>query len=87
MAGLGEAVLSASVVDGQALLDTAIASLVAAVGVTLAASAAIYGFAMAAEMRRDERGVGATAAAALGVLGAFAFTAMIVAGVVVMLAD
>lgn len=85
MAGLGEAVLSASVVDGQALLDTAIASLVAAVGVTLAASAAIYGFATAAQMRRDERGAGASAAAALGVLGSLAFAAMIAAGVVVML--
>ena len=49
------------------------------------ASAAIYGFAMAAEMRRDERGVAASAAAALGVLGALLFAAMIAAGVVVML--
>ena len=85
MARLGETVLSASVVDGEALLDTAIASVVAAVGVTIAASAAIYGFAMAAEMRRNERGAGATAAAALGVLGALVFGAMIAAGVVVMI--
>ena len=70
--------LSASVVDGQALLDTAIASLVAAVVVTLAACASIYGFAMAAEMRREDRGAAALAAGALGVVASLAFAAVIV---------
>ncbi len=76
--------LSASVVDGQALLDTAIASLVAAVVVTLAACTAIYGFAMAAEMRREDRGGAALAAGALGIVAALAFAAVIVLGIIVM---
>ena len=78
------ALLSASVVDGQALLDTAIASLVAAIVVTLAACTAIYGIGMAAEMRREDRGGAAFAAGALGIAAALAFTAMIVAGIIVM---
>jgi hypothetical protein len=85
MAALSEAVLSASVVDGEALLDTALASVVAAVGVTLAASAAIYGFAMAAEMRREDRGTAAVAAGALGIFALLVFAAAIVLGIVVML--
>jgi hypothetical protein len=84
MAGLSETVLSASVVDGQALLDTAIASVVAGVGVTLIASAAIYGFAMTAEMRREERGFASAAAATLAIVASLAFTALIVTALVVM---
>jgi len=76
--------LSASVVDGQALLDTAIASLVAAVVVTLLACTAIYGFAMAAEMRREDRGGAALAAGALGIAASLAFAAVIVLGIIVM---
>ena len=85
MAGLGETVLSGSVVDGQALLDTAIASVVAALAVTLIASAAIYGFAMTAEMRREERSVASAAAATLAIVASLAFTALIVAALVVMI--
>ena len=40
----------ATIVDWEALLDTAIASLVAGVVVTIAASATIYGAAMSAEI-------------------------------------
>jgi hypothetical protein len=76
--------LSASVVDGQALLDTAIASVVAAVVVTTAACVAIYGFAMAAEMRREDRGGAAVAAGALGIVATLAFGAAIAAGIIVM---
>jgi hypothetical protein len=76
--------LAGTVVDGQALLDTAIASVVSAIVVTLAACTAIYGFSMAAEMRREERGGAAVAAGALGILATLAFAAVIVAGVFVM---
>lgn len=76
--------LSASIVDGEALLDTALASIVAALIVTFACSAAIYGFAMSAEMRREERALAATAAGALGLFASLVFTAAIVVGIVVM---
>ena len=45
MSAVLHAVLTGSIVDGEALLDTAIASLVAGVGITVVASLAIYGFA------------------------------------------
>jgi hypothetical protein len=84
MGALSDAVLGATLVDGEALLDTAVASLVAAIVVTLAACTAIYGFAMAAEMRREDRGGAAIAAGTLGILATLAFSAVIVAGVIVM---
>jgi hypothetical protein len=75
----------ATIVDWEALLDTAIASLVAGVVVTITASATIYGAAMSAEMRRAGRGGLAFAAGALGVVGLVAFTATVVLGLVVMI--
>ena len=78
-------VLSATVIDGKALLDTAVASLVAGVFVTFSASLAIYGFATAAEMRRVDRDLAAIAAAALGVLAMLAFGAAIALGLAVMI--
>ena len=59
-------VLPATVIDGEALLDTAVASLVAGIFVTFTASLAIYGFATAAEMRRVDRDLAAVGAGALG---------------------
>lgn len=79
------AVLTATVVDGEALLDTAVASVVAAVVVTLAASLAIYGFATAVEMRRLDRDLAAIGAAALGMVAALAFAGTIALGIAVML--
>ena len=78
-------VLPATVIDGEALLDTAVASLVAGVFVTFSASLAIYGFATAAEMRRVDRDLAAIAAAALGVLAMLAFGAAIALGLAVMI--
>lgn len=75
----------ATVVDWGALLDTAIASIVAGVAVTIAASTVIYGVATSAEMRRDGRGGIAIAAAALAAVGALVFAAAIAAGLFVMI--
>ena len=78
-------VLPATVIDGEALLDTAVASLVAGIFVTFTASLAIYGFATAAEMRRVDRDLAAIAAGALGVVSMLAFAATIALGLVVMI--
>ncbi len=75
----------ATVVDWEALLDTAVASLVAGVVVTLAASTAIYGAANFADARREERYGAAVAGAALAALGALAFAAAVAAGLYVMI--
>ena len=77
--------LFATVVDWKALWETALASLVAGVGVTLAASVAIYGFATFAEARRDERGGAAILAAVVAAIASLAFMAAIGAGLVVMI--
>ena len=78
-------VLPATVIDGEALLDTAVASLVAGIFVTLTASLAIYGFATAAEMRRVDRDLAAIAAGALGVVSMLAFGGAIALGLAVMI--
>ena len=57
--------LSATVVDGEALLDATVASLVAGVTVTFAASTAIYGLATFAERRREGREAAAVGAAVI----------------------
>jgi hypothetical protein len=78
-------VLPATVIDGEALLDTAVASLVAGVFVVFTASLAIYGFATAAEMRRVDRDLAAIAAAVLGVISMLAFAGAIGLGLAVMI--
>lgn len=78
-------VLPATVIDGEALLDTAVASLVAGIVVTTTASLAIYGFTTAVEMRRVDRDLAAVAAGALGVVSMLAFAATIALGLVVMI--
>jgi hypothetical protein len=75
----------ATVVDGEALLDTAVASIVAAVIVTLSASLAIYGFATVAEMRRLDRALAAIAAGVLAGVASVAFAATIALGIYVMI--
>jgi hypothetical protein len=79
------AMLTATVVDGEALLDTAVASIVAAVVVTLSASVAIYGFAQAAEMRRLERDLAAIGAGILAAVASLAFAGTIALGIYVMI--
>jgi hypothetical protein len=77
--------LVATVVDGEALLDTAVASVVAAVVVSLSASVAIFGFAMAAEMRRIDRDLAAIAAVGLAIVASLVFAGTIGLGIAVML--
>lgn len=85
MATLGAGTVMATVVEWGALLDTAIAALVGALVVTLAASTAIYGFATVAEMRREERGGHAAAAAVIALAGVLVFAAAIAVGLTVMI--
>lgn len=75
----------ATIVEWTALWQTAVASLVAGLGVTLAASVAIYGFANFAEARRDERGGAATVAALVAIIASLAFAGAIAVGLVVMI--
>ena len=65
--------LAATLIDGEALLDTAVASLVAGVFVAVSGSLAIFGFATAAEMQRNGRDAAALGAGALAVLASAAF--------------
>jgi hypothetical protein len=81
---LGTLISLASVVDGKALWETALASLIAGVGVTAIASMAIFGFAHFADARRDNRVGVAIAAGLLAVVASLAFVASIVFGLIVM---
>jgi hypothetical protein len=72
------------VVDWDALLQTAWASIAAGLGITLAFSVAIYGAVRTVELRRDERPIAASLAATLMLLGLAVSVAAIVFGVIVM---
>lgn len=85
MSGLAELIPVASVVDWNALWETAVASVVAGVGITVAVSTAIFGFATFAEARRDERGGAAAASAMLAFAATAVFVAAIVFGLIVMI--
>lgn len=75
----------ATVVDLGALLDTAVASLVAGVVVTLAASTAIWGAATFADARREGRAGAVALGGLLAVVGVLAFAAAVAAGLYVMI--
>lgn len=75
----------ATIVDWGALLDAAVASLVAGIVVTLAASTTIYGAANFADARREQRHAAAALGALLATLGALAFAAAVAAGLFVMI--
>jgi hypothetical protein len=77
--------LSATIVDGEALLDATAASLVAGVTVTFAASTAIYGLATFAECRRQGREAAALGAAVIALAGLLVFAAAIGIGLYVMI--
>jgi hypothetical protein len=74
----------ATVVETKELLETVAYALAAGVGVTVVFSLAIYGATRFADLSRDERGVGAAAAAILTVAALAATVAAVVVGVVVM---
>ena len=80
----GTLISLATVVDGKALWETAAASLIAGIGVTAAASAAIYGFATFADARRDANVLAAVVAGTLALVASLAFIAAIVFGLIVM---
>jgi hypothetical protein len=74
----------AALIEGKALGETVVASVVAGVGVTVSFSVAIWGAARFAELNRAERPVAAGAAGALGVLALVLTLAAVVVGVIVM---
>jgi hypothetical protein len=74
----------ATIVEGKALLDTVLASVTAAVGVTFAFSVGIWGIAQFAELSRNERPLAAAGAAAVGALALACVVAALVAGIIVM---
>lgn len=74
----------ATIIDWEALLDTAVASLVAGIVVTVAASTAIWGAATFADARAEERYAAAVLGGLTAVLGALAFAAAVGAGLYVM---
>ena len=76
--------LLATVVDSDALLKSVGAAAAAGLGVILIFSLALFGAVRFADLSRDERRFEAAAAALLAVVGAVAFVAAVVVGIVVM---
>jgi hypothetical protein len=74
----------ATIVEGEALLETVLASVVAGVGVTFVFSIAIWGVARLVDYSRDERPLAAGAAGAVAVLALGATAAALVVGILVM---
>jgi cytochrome c biogenesis protein CcdA len=74
----------ATVVETKELWQTALAALVAGVGVTIIFSLAIYGATRFADLSRDDRRLAATSAALLAILALVATLAAVVIGIVEM---
>jgi hypothetical protein len=74
----------ATIVEGKALLDSVLASVVASVGITFAFSLGIWGVAQFTELSRNERPVAAAGAAAVGGLAMACVVAAVVVGIIVM---
>lgn len=74
----------ATIIEGRALWETVVASVVAGIGVTFVFSIAIWGAARFVDLSREERPLAAGAAAALGGLALLATIAAVVAGILVM---
>jgi hypothetical protein len=70
--------MTATIVEGRALIETVIASVVAGLGITVAFSVAIRGAARFADLSREDR----TAAAGLALASVGLALAVVVAGVV-----
>jgi hypothetical protein len=79
--------LIATVVDGEALLKTVLASVVAGVGVTIVFSLAILGAGLFGDARRDGRAAAAVGAATLTILALAACGTAIVFAFVVMTSE
>jgi hypothetical protein len=74
----------AALIEGKALGETVIASVVAGIGVTVTFSIAIWGVAQFAELSREERRFAAGAAGTLGVLALVVTLAAVTIGVIAM---
>jgi len=75
----------ATVIDGKALWETAVAAVISGVGITAIASTAIYGFATFVEARSEERQMAAALAAVIAALASLAFAGAIAVGLIVMI--
>ena len=80
----GIAILLATVIEVAELAETALASLVAGVGVTFAFSIGIFGVARYGDLRREGRGGVALMAAALAAVGLVVSAATVVGGLYMM---
>ena len=74
----------ATIVEGQELLETVVASIVAGVGITVAFSFAIRGVARFGELNREDRTLAAGAALGMAGLALAVVAAGVVFGIVVM---
>lgn len=74
----------ATIVEGKALWETVVASVVAGLGVTFVFSIAIWGAARFVDLSREERPVAAGAAALVGSVALLATLAAVVVGILVM---
>jgi hypothetical protein len=74
----------ATLVEGQELLETVIASLLAGVGVTAIFAIAIWGVGRFADLSRDERTLAAGVAAAVATAALACVVAAVVIGIIVM---
>jgi hypothetical protein len=76
--------MTATLVEGKAMLETVIASVAAGVGVTFVFSIAIWGVARFADLSRSERPLAAGAAALVAAVALLATAAVLVFGILVM---
>jgi hypothetical protein len=74
----------ATLVEGKALLETVVASVVAGVGVISAFSIAIWGVGRFADLSREERTLAAGGALAAAALALAVVAAAVVAGIIAM---
>ena len=77
----------ATIVEGRALIETVVASIVLGVGVTVAFSVAIFGVARFADLNREERTLAAGAALGMAGLALAVVAAGAVFGIVVMISN
>jgi hypothetical protein len=76
--------MTATIVEGKALLETVIASVVAGIGVTFVFSIAIWGVARFVDLSRGERPLAAGAAAFVAALALVGTAAAVVVGIIAM---
>lgn len=74
----------ATIVEGKALWETVVASVVAGLGVTFIFSIAIWGAARFVDLSREDRMVAATAAGVVGGVALLATLAAVAVGILVM---